>query len=72
MTLELFDREVNIADNQSINGFLLRYFGEKGSVVRLLKAVNQSIVAPRTCFNSWKNLRVLFYSRNAIKDASDI
>ena len=39
MTLELFDREVNIADHESLNGFLLRYFGEVGRVTRILKGL---------------------------------
>ncbi len=46
MTVELFDREVNISEHQSLNYFLSRYFGEEGRVVRVLKACNQSMLAP--------------------------
>lgn len=45
MSLELFDREVNISDHASLSSFILRCFGEHGRVTRVLKACNQSILA---------------------------
>jgi hypothetical protein len=46
MTLQMFDRECICSDHKSINNFILRYFGSQGRVTRVLKACNQSIIAP--------------------------
>ncbi|KAL0490307.1 methyltransferase-like protein [Acrasis kona] len=46
MTLQMFEREINVTDHKSIQNFLTRNFGNNGRVVKVLKACNQSIIAP--------------------------
>jgi hypothetical protein len=46
MNLEMFERECSISDFKSINNFLLRHFGTNGRATKVLKACNQSIIAP--------------------------
>lgn len=46
MTVDVFEKEVNVLEHSSVNGFLERYFGDDSKTVAVLKACNQSIMAP--------------------------
>lgn len=42
----MFEKEVNLTNFQSLEQFLMSYFGEESPVVTILKMCNQSIIAP--------------------------
>ncbi len=46
LSCQMFEKEVNLNNFQSLEQFLLNYFGEESPVVTILKLCNQSIIAP--------------------------
>ncbi|KAF0978991.1 hypothetical protein FDP41_002061 [Naegleria fowleri] len=46
LSCHMFEKEVNLNNFQSLEQFMLNYFGEESPVVTVLKLCNQSIIAP--------------------------
>lgn len=61
--LDQFRTEIDISDHASLNSFFFRYFGEESRTMKLLKACNQSILAPAIT-----NLKKGLYGKLQYKD----
>lgn len=46
LTFENFQKEVDIADNQTINQFVTKHYEESSKTIQILKLLNQSLIAP--------------------------